>query len=222
MVASGIVSGHFYDYSNYMVTLPAKDRILSAATQILAASGSGGLRIDSVAERAGVNKRMIYVHFGSRDGLVQLIRMIQLSNLLADSGLSESSCLILRELLGAPPSDTPAEIADQAARKLGVRITLSHLTELDAARWERFTARECRAFRPRTHASVADRYLKTAVSLVFDQSLSARTGELKDSGRRSLDWRYGGQESAQRTRYASYRFIAGSFQEHLAGVVRHS
>ena len=108
----------------------------------MAASGSGGLRIDSVAERAGVNKRMIYVHFGSRDGLVQLVRRLQLGSLLADSGLSESSRLVLRELLGAVPSDAPAEFADQAARKLGVRITLSHLAELDAARWEHLTGRD--------------------------------------------------------------------------------
>ena len=40
--------------------------ILAAALQEFAEFGLGGARIDRIAERAGVNKRMIYYYFGTR------------------------------------------------------------------------------------------------------------------------------------------------------------
>jgi TetR/AcrR family transcriptional regulator len=43
--------------------------ILAAATKEFAAYGFGGGRIDRIAERAGVNKRMIYHHYGHKRGL---------------------------------------------------------------------------------------------------------------------------------------------------------
>lgn len=43
--------------------------ILSAAAEEFAAKGYDGARIDAVAARSGFNKRMIYEHFGNKDGL---------------------------------------------------------------------------------------------------------------------------------------------------------
>jgi AcrR family transcriptional regulator len=43
--------------------------ILAAATAEITAKGLGGARVDEIAERAGVNKRMIYHYFGDKDGL---------------------------------------------------------------------------------------------------------------------------------------------------------
>jgi TetR/AcrR family transcriptional regulator len=43
--------------------------ILAAATKEFAAYGFGGGRVDRIAERAGVNKRMIYHHYGHKRGL---------------------------------------------------------------------------------------------------------------------------------------------------------
>src|SRR5262245_34117291 len=43
--------------------------ILAAATKEFAGYGFGGGRIDRIAERAGVNKRMIYHHYGHKRGL---------------------------------------------------------------------------------------------------------------------------------------------------------
>jgi AcrR family transcriptional regulator len=50
---------------------PARTRavILSAATQEFAARGLTGARVDAIAKRARVNKRMIYHYFGGKDGL---------------------------------------------------------------------------------------------------------------------------------------------------------
>ena len=43
--------------------------ILAAATQEFTAKGLTGARVDSIAKRARVNKRMIYHYFGDKDGL---------------------------------------------------------------------------------------------------------------------------------------------------------
>lgn len=43
--------------------------ILDAATQEFSAHGLEGARVDAIAERAGVNKRMLYHYFGDKDAL---------------------------------------------------------------------------------------------------------------------------------------------------------
>ena len=43
--------------------------ILAAATQEFTAKGLNGARVDEIARRAGVNKRMIYHYFGGKEGL---------------------------------------------------------------------------------------------------------------------------------------------------------
>ena len=47
--------------------------ILIAATAEFAAKGLGGARVDQIAEKAGVNKRMLYYYFGQKDGLFQAV-----------------------------------------------------------------------------------------------------------------------------------------------------
>lgn len=44
-------------------------KILSAAEEIFSQKGLYGARIDEIADCAGCNKRMIYAHFGSKEGL---------------------------------------------------------------------------------------------------------------------------------------------------------
>lgn len=46
-----------------------QQEILAAAMIEFAASGLGGARIDAIAERAGVNKRLIYYYFGNKEDL---------------------------------------------------------------------------------------------------------------------------------------------------------
>lgn len=43
--------------------------ILAAATDEFARYGLGGARVDRIAERAGINKRMLYYYFGHKDDL---------------------------------------------------------------------------------------------------------------------------------------------------------
>jgi AcrR family transcriptional regulator len=46
-----------------------QQEILRAAMDEFSERGLGGARIDSIAERAGVNKRLIYYYFGAKDEL---------------------------------------------------------------------------------------------------------------------------------------------------------
>ncbi len=52
-----------------------KSKILAAAENEFSEKGYFGARIDEIAESAGVNKRMIYEHFGNKDGLYQKVLM---------------------------------------------------------------------------------------------------------------------------------------------------
>src|SRR5688572_21546863 len=47
--------------------------ILSAATREFSEKGLSGARVDSIAERTKINKRMIYYYFGSKEGLYRAV-----------------------------------------------------------------------------------------------------------------------------------------------------
>lgn len=47
----------------------AREALLAAARSEFAAKGLGGARVAMIAERAGVNKQLLYYYFGSKDGL---------------------------------------------------------------------------------------------------------------------------------------------------------
>ena len=50
-----------------------KQRILDAALREFADKGIAGARVDAIAERAGVNKRMLYYYFGSKEELFRKV-----------------------------------------------------------------------------------------------------------------------------------------------------
>lgn len=47
----------------------ARQRILTAAAAAFASHGFAGARIDEIADRAGINKAMLYYHVGDKEGL---------------------------------------------------------------------------------------------------------------------------------------------------------
>src|SRR5258708_36114596 len=47
----------------------SQERILKAAFKEFAAKGFAGARVDGIARRAGINKRMLYHYFGDKEGL---------------------------------------------------------------------------------------------------------------------------------------------------------
>ena len=48
-------------------------RILSAALKEFAARGFAGARVDAIARRAAINKRMLYHYFGDKEGLFRAV-----------------------------------------------------------------------------------------------------------------------------------------------------
>jgi len=46
-----------------------RDKLLAAAVKVFVEHGFAGARVDAVAAAAGVNKRMLYHHFGDKQGL---------------------------------------------------------------------------------------------------------------------------------------------------------
>jgi len=50
-----------------------KELLLEAATDEFAEFGLAGARIDRIAERAGANKRLLYVYFGDKDALFRTV-----------------------------------------------------------------------------------------------------------------------------------------------------
>ncbi len=50
-----------------------RDKILAAATAEFSAKGIAGARTDAIARRAGVNKRMLYYCFGSKQALYRAV-----------------------------------------------------------------------------------------------------------------------------------------------------
>ena len=50
-----------------------RERILSAALKEFAANGFAGTRVDAIAQRAAINKRMLYHYFGSKEGLFRAV-----------------------------------------------------------------------------------------------------------------------------------------------------
>ena len=83
--------------------------ILAAATREFSEKGLSGARVDSIAERTKINKRMIYYYFGSKEGLYRAV----LERSYGHIRMSESAV----ELDSLPP--------EEALRQL-VRLTFDY------------------------------------------------------------------------------------------------
>ena len=75
----------------------SRAKILNAGTQAILSSGAGGLRVDAVATAAVVNKRMIYHHFGDKQGLVEAVYGQQANRIASDGNTLRPET---REILG--------------------------------------------------------------------------------------------------------------------------
>jgi TetR/AcrR family transcriptional regulator len=51
----------------------SRERILSAALKEFSAKGFAGARVDAIARRASINKRMLYHYFGDKEGLFKAV-----------------------------------------------------------------------------------------------------------------------------------------------------
>jgi len=51
----------------------SREKVLSSAEEVFAEHGYDGARVEEITSRAGVNVRMLYHHFGSKEGLFQAV-----------------------------------------------------------------------------------------------------------------------------------------------------
>ena len=79
-------------------------RILAAATEVFAAQGLDGARVDEIAERAGINKRMLYHYFGNKDDLFGAVLDELYETICRDSAALD--------LNAGPPPDGLARLVD--------------------------------------------------------------------------------------------------------------
>jgi AcrR family transcriptional regulator len=61
----------------------SQQRILEAALQEFAAKGFAGARVDVIARRARINKRMLYHYFGDKEGLFREVLQRKIAHRLA-------------------------------------------------------------------------------------------------------------------------------------------
>jgi AcrR family transcriptional regulator len=142
-----------------------RELLLAAATEEFSESGLAGARIDRIAERAGANKRLLYVYFGDK-------------NTLFDAVLERQSAL----LAAAVPLT-----ADDLSAYVGARFDylLEHPQAARLAAWRIFeraepSEAEQRGFRAKVDAVAAaqrDGKLYDGMSAVDLFALVLRIGE---------------------------------------------
>ena len=87
-----------------------QQRLIDTAAEMIAELGNAGLRVDEVARRARVNKRMIYHYFGSKQGLWTQVLDRHVEYLCSSvHELSDGSKNLLRaEFVSSPQTLRPA------------------------------------------------------------------------------------------------------------------
>jgi AcrR family transcriptional regulator len=149
-----------------------KEKLLLAATAEFAAYGAAGARIDRIAERAGVNKRMIYAYFGNKEQLFETVLEHSLA-LLAEAVPLTADDLpgyagrlfdyladhperhrlaLWRTLESSPP--TEAEARATAEKLAALSAGRAHDSKLDAAAMLVFIMALVRAW-PSTYGALA-------------------------------------------------------------------
>lgn len=61
----------------------ARERILTAAAEVFSSVGFTGARVDDIAERAGINKAMLYYHVGDKERLYATVLIDAVERALA-------------------------------------------------------------------------------------------------------------------------------------------
>ena len=57
----------------------SRRRILEAAFREFSAQGLAGARVDQIARRAGINKRMLYHYFGDKNGMFREVLRLRMA-----------------------------------------------------------------------------------------------------------------------------------------------
>jgi TetR/AcrR family transcriptional regulator len=68
-----------------------RELLLDSATEIFAEDGFAGARVDEIADRAGVNKSLIYAYYGDKEGLYRAVLSSRLATPLSSIALATGS-----------------------------------------------------------------------------------------------------------------------------------
>jgi AcrR family transcriptional regulator len=101
--------------------MDSRSKLLAAAAEEFALHGPRGTRVQAVVARAGVNERMIYHHFGSKDGLYRAV----LEEHVRDFGAAWLARL--EPLVDLPPKDAMRAAFRAAADVFAARPLLGPL-----------------------------------------------------------------------------------------------
>lgn len=149
-----------------------REKLLLAATAEFAAHGAAGARIDRIAERAGVNKRMIYAYYGNKEQLFDTVLEHSLAQLAAAVPLAADDLpgyagqlfdylvdhperhrlALWRTLESSPP--TEAEMRSTAEKLAALSAARAHDNALDPAALLVFIMALVRAW-PSTYGALA-------------------------------------------------------------------
>jgi AcrR family transcriptional regulator len=105
-----------------------KALLLDAATDEFAEHGFAGARIDRIAERAGANKRLLYVYFGDKNDLFDAVMQDQTNAILAAAPVEDG------DLCAFAAARFDYMLADPRARKLATWRTLERSAPTDSER----------------------------------------------------------------------------------------
>jgi AcrR family transcriptional regulator len=96
----------------------SRTALLAAAAEEFARYGLRGARIQAIVERAGVNERMIYHHFGSKDGLYAAVLEAQ------SHGLVQAWGKVIDQAAELPPYEGMRKVLAGFADSLAARPLL--------------------------------------------------------------------------------------------------
>ena len=102
----------------------SRSALLAAAAEEFARFGPKGARIQAIVQRAGINERMIYHHFGSKDGLYAAVLEAQAS------GLIEAWRQVIHRAAGMAPYEGMQAVLAGFADLLAARPQLVALSAL--------------------------------------------------------------------------------------------
>lgn len=70
-----------------------REHIITVATEVFATQGFAGARVDDIAERAGINKAMLYYHLGDKQALYAAVLLDTIDKALAmiDAALEKAN-----------------------------------------------------------------------------------------------------------------------------------
>ena len=101
-------------------TSATRDRLLASAEEEFAAHGLRGARVQSIVDRAGVNERMLYHHFGDKNGIYRAVILRFAAEVSPD----------LEAALDAPGADPVARLTEMLRRYFDALFTRPNIARL--------------------------------------------------------------------------------------------